>query len=417
MIQAAVLGFGTVGSGVVEVLDRNRDAVKGRVPEGIDVKYILDLREFPESPYKDKVVHDVNVILDDPEVKIVIETMGGTGAAYAFTKSALERGKSVCTSNKANVAAHGPELLRIAKEHHCSYLYEASVGGGIPIIRPLNTSLAQEHITEIFGILNGTTNYILTKMEREGTSFEAALKEAQRLGYAEANPEADVEGHDACRKIAILSSIITGKTIDWEDLYCEGITKVTPEDFAYARALGYKVKLLGVSRAPEGGGFDIHVAPYLVPESSMLATVSDVYNGILVHGDMVDDLLFYGQGAGKLATASAVVSDVIACGESLGKTLPDRWTAAEVGKPAPFGTMKRRFYVRIDAAETAKAKELFGNGITEVEKTADAATAAGDPAGSASFAFVTEALSEDDFAKKAAELATLQNRIRILDRK
>ena len=222
MIKAAVLGFGTVGSGVVELFDINRDSVKRRVPEGVEVKYILDLREFPDSPYADRVVHDFNIILDDPEIRVICETMGGKEPAFTFSKKALERGISVCTSNKELVAAHGPELLRIAAENNCSYLFEASVGGGIPIIRPMNTSLAPEYITKIIGILNGTTNYMMTRMEQEDISFEDVLKQAQDRGYAERNPEADIEGHDACRKIAILSSLMCGKTVRYPAPRCRG---------------------------------------------------------------------------------------------------------------------------------------------------------------------------------------------------
>ena len=218
MIQIAVLGFGTVGSGVVELIDKNQDAIRARFPEGVHVKYILDIREFPGSPYEDRVVHDMNVILEDPEVSIVCETMGGKEPAHTFSKSALERGKSVCTSNKELVAAFGPELIRTAAEHNCSYLFEASVGGGIPVIRPLLSALTQEKITSILGILNGTTNYIMTRMEDEGMGFDEVLKIAQEKGYAERNPEADVEGHDACRKIAILSSLVAGKTVRYEDI-------------------------------------------------------------------------------------------------------------------------------------------------------------------------------------------------------
>ena len=243
MIQMAVLGFGTVGGGVVEVIDKNQDVIRKTVPEGIYVKYILDLRDFPGSPYNDSVTHDYQDILDDPDISVICETMGGREPAYTFTKKALERGISVCTSNKELVAAHGPELLEIAKEHNCSYLFEASVGGGIPLIRPINACLTQEDITAVFGILNGTTNYILTRMEKSGLSFENALREAQEKGYAERNPAADVEGHDACRKIAILSSLISGKTVRYEDIPCEGISRVTTVDFGYARSMNRAIRL------------------------------------------------------------------------------------------------------------------------------------------------------------------------------
>ena len=227
MINMAVLGFGTVGSGVVELIDRNQEVIRRSVPEGIYVKYILDLRDFPQSPYNSRVTHDYQDILDDGGISVICETMGGREPAFTFTKKALEKGISVCTSNKELVAAHGPELLKIAAKNNCSYLFEASVGGGIPLIRPIRECLTQENITSIFGILNGTTNYIMTRMEKAGLSFDTALKEAQENGYAERNPEADVEGHDACRKIAILSSLMSGKTVRYEDIPCEGISRIT----------------------------------------------------------------------------------------------------------------------------------------------------------------------------------------------
>ena len=264
MIQIAVLGFGTVGSGDVELIDKNQDAIRARFPEGVHVKYILDIREFPGSPYADRVVHDMNVILEDPEVSIVCETMGGKEPAHTFSKSALERGKSVCTSNKELVAAFGPELIRIAAEHNCSYLFEASVGGGIPVIRPLLSALTQEKITSILGILNGTTNYIMTRMEDEGMGFDEVLKIAQEKGYAERNPEADVEGHDACRKIAILSSLVAGKTVRYEDIPCEGISRITTEDMKYARSMNMAVRLLGMNRVDD----DLKNIPFIMYRAS-----------------------------------------------------------------------------------------------------------------------------------------------------
>ena len=238
MIQVAVLGYGTVGSGVVEVIEKNKAEINKKSGEELNIRYILDLRDFPGDPYEDKVVHDVELILNDPEVQIICETMGGLKPAYDFTRRALLAGKSVCTSNKELVAVHGPELIQIAHENKCNYLFEASVGGGIPIIRPLNYSLTAEKIDAITGILNGTTNYILSKMEKEGADFADVLKEAQEKGYAERNPEADVEGYDACRKIAILSSLMSGKNVKYEDIYTEGITKITSTDFTYAHAMG-----------------------------------------------------------------------------------------------------------------------------------------------------------------------------------
>lgn len=245
MINVAVLGYGTVGSGVVEVIETNKEVIDKRAGEELHVKYILDLRDFPGDPYEDRVVHDYSIILNDPEVSIICETMGGNEPAFTFSMQALKAGKSVCTSNKELVANHGAELIRTARENCCNYLFEASVGGGIPIIRPLNVALTAERIELINGILNGTTNYILTKMAEEGSDFDACLKEAQEKGYAERNPEADVEGYDACRKIAILSSLMTGKTVRYEDIYTEGITKITKEDFLYAKKMNKFIKLLG----------------------------------------------------------------------------------------------------------------------------------------------------------------------------
>ena len=358
MIQMAVLGFGTVGGGVVEVIDRNQEVIRKTVPQGIFVKYILDLRDFPDSPYNDRVTHDYQDILDDGEISVICETMGGREPAYTFTKKALERGISVCTSNKELVAAHGPELLEIARCHNCSYLFEASVGGGIPLIRPINACLTQEDITSVFGILNGTTNYILTRMERSGLSFEDALREAQEKGYAERNPAADVEGHDACRKIAILSSLISAKTVRYEDIPCEGISRITTADFGYARSMKMAIKLLGVSRKQEDGGLSVRTAPFLVREDHPLHSVQDVFNGVFVHGNMVDDLMFYGRGAGKYPTASAVVSDVMECARNLGRNVDCNWSG-EVLKIADPMKESYRYFVRLDQDEKEAAAAAF----------------------------------------------------------
>ena len=318
MIHVAVLGYGTVGSGVVEVIETNKEAIDKRAAAKLNIKYILDLRDFPGDPYEDKVVHDFNIIMNDPEVTVICETMGGLHPAYEFSRQALLAGKSVCTSNKELVANHGPELIRIARENHCNYLFEASVGGGIPIIRPLNYSLTAEKIDSITGILNGTTNYILTKMDKEGADFEEVLKEAQEKGYAERNPEADVEGYDACRKIAILSSLMCGKNVNYEEIYTEGITKITAADFLYAKQMDKSIKLLAMSRDREDGFFAM-VAPFMISRSHPLYSVSGVFNAIYVHGNMLGDSMYYGRGAGKLPTASAVVSDVVDCARHQGQ--------------------------------------------------------------------------------------------------
>ena len=403
MIKMAVLGFGTVGSGVVELIDRNQDVIRKTVPEGIYVKYILDLREFPGSPYEDRVTHDYNDILDDGEISVICETMGGRRPAYDFTKAALERGISVCTSNKELVAAHGPELLKIAAANRCSYLFEASVGGGIPLIRPINECLTQENITAVSGILNGTTNYILTRMERAGLSFESALREAQEKGYAERNPEADVEGHDACRKIAILSSLICGRTVRYEDIPCEGISRITTADFGYARAMNMAIKLLGISRRKEDGSMSVRTAPFLVREDHPLHSVQDVFNGVFVHGNMVDDLMFYGRGAGKFPTASAVVSDVMECAKNIGRTVRFLWDDEVMALSDPEAE-SYRYFVRIDASEAETAGGLFGQ-LPEVRYQ-------GEPAGE--FAFVTPRMTEKEFRAAESSLHSMKQCIRLL---
>ena len=398
MVHVAVLGYGTVGSGVVEVLENNKDKITSRAGEVLDVKYILDLRDFPGDPYETKVVHDVNIILDDPVISVICETMGGIEPAYTFTKRALMAGKSVCTSNKELVATHGPELLRIAKENHCNYLFGASVGGGIPIIRPMNSALTAEKIESIHGILNGTTNYILTKMDKEGADFEDVLKEAQEKGYAERNPEADVEGYDACRKIAILSSLMTAKYVKYEEIYTEGITKITSADFKYAKALHKSIKLLAMSK-DEGDGYVAMVAPCMISQEHPLFCVSDVFNAVFVHGNMLGDTMFYGRGAGKLATASAVVADVVDCARHLGKTVTCLWDE-EVIRLKDYRDSSKKFFVRVKEEGAKKVEELFGN--VEKIQVLDG-----------EFGFVTEVMTEREFANKAEQLPEMITRIRV----
>lgn len=311
MVNVAILGFGVVGSGVAEVLATNGPHIDQKVDDLIRLKYILDVRDFPDSPFAGKVVHDFSVIENDPEVSIVVETIGGAKAALDFTRRALRAGKSVVTSNKELVAEHGCELLALAAEQGVSYLFEASVGGGIPILRPLNQCLAANEIEEITGILNGTTNYILTRMIRGGLSFDAALKEAQANGYAEQDPTADIEGHDACRKICILASLAFGRHIYPRQVPAEGITGVTLSDVAWAEACGKKLKLLGRAIRQADGRVCAYVSPHLVDVENPLAGVEDVFNAIAVKGNAIGDVMFYGRGAGKLPTASAVVADVI----------------------------------------------------------------------------------------------------------
>lgn len=397
MIQVAVMGYGTVGSGVVEVIEKNKEEINKKSNEALNIKYILDLRDFPGDPYEDKIVHDVEVILNDPEVQIICETMGGLKPAYEFTKRALMSGKSVCTSNKELVATHGPELIQIAHEHTCNYLFEASVGGGIPIIRPLNYSLTAEKIDAISGILNGTTNYILTKMEREGAAFEEVLKEAQEKGYAERNPEADIEGYDACRKIAILSSLMCGKNVRYQDIYTEGITKITADDFKYAKGMDCTIKLLGLAKE-ENGGLYAMVSPFLISKSHPLSMVNDVFNAVCVHGNMLGDSMYYGRGAGKLPTASAVVSDVVDCARHIGKIITCFWDAEDV-KLTNVDEVERAFFVRVEKAKEQEAKETFGD-VKEITAGVDG-----------EFAFVTGRMSEKEFNEKAEKVGVI-SRIR-----
>lgn len=398
MIQVAVLGYGTVGSGVVEVIEKNKAEINKKSGEELNVKYILDLRDFPGDPYADKVVHDVNRILDDPEVKIICETMGGLKPAYDFTKKALSLGKSVCTSNKELVAAHGPELIRVAHENKCNYLFEASVGGGIPIIRPLNYSLTAEKIDAITGILNGTTNYILTKMDREGADFESVLKEAQEKGYAERNPEADVEGYDACRKIAILSSLMCCKNVKYEEIYTEGITKITATDFVYARAMGRTIKLLAQSKEVDGKLFAM-VAPFMISRDNPLYMVNDVFNAVCVHGNMLGNSMYYGKGAGKLPTASAVVSDVVDCARHIGKVIMCFWDDEDV-KVSDVSEARRAFFVRVDMAKEKEAIDTFKS-VRVIEADVEG-----------EFAFVTDVMSEKEFNEKADAVGII-SRIRM----
>lgn len=399
MVKVAVLGYGTVGSGIVEVIKTNQDIVGKKAGEEIDVKYILDLRDFPGDPYENLVVHDVEIILNDPEVMIVCEAMGGVEPAYTFTKRAISAGKSVCTSNKELVAKHGPELIQLARENHCNYLFEASVGGGIPIIRPINSSLTPEHIDAVTGILNGTTNYILTKMEQEGAGFEEVLKAAQEKGYAERNPEADVEGYDACRKIAILSSLVYGKNVEYEKIYTEGITKISTDDFAYAKKIGATIKLLAMSKEVEGRYFAM-VAPFLITREHPLYNVNGVFNGILVHGNTLGNTMYYGAGAGKLPTASAVVSDVIDCARHIGKNILCFWEPEELALSG-IEDSKKRFFVRMKGTDREKAAEVFGE-IDVID-----AGIAGE------IGFMTGVMTEKAYQEKAAEAGNVLSMIRV----
>ncbi|MEE3392408.1 MAG: homoserine dehydrogenase [Lachnospiraceae bacterium] len=386
MFNAAVLGYGTVGSGVVQIINENADVISSRLHDTIKVKYVLDLREFDNDPVQKILVHDFNIIKDDPEVDIVVETMGGINPAYEFVKASLEAGKNVCTSNKALVAAHGPELLDIAEEHSVNFLFEASVGGGIPIIRPLKTSCAPEDILEIRGILNGTTNYILTKMTDEGLNFADVLKDAQLKGFAERNPEADIEGYDAARKIAILASLAYGRNVDFEDVYTEGITNISDTDIVYVKKLGGKIKLFGIAKKHEHG-VTVSVVPMIIRPDDPLFNVDGVYNAILVRGNMLGDVMFYGQGAGKLPTASAVVSDVMEAAKHRHINIKTVWSHEKLGLE-PFGDTFSRFFVRLKGGREVNEAKVAG--LFKKIKTIDA----GFPD---EYAFITDQMKESDF--------------------
>ena len=360
MINVAVLGYGTVGSGVVEVINTNHESINKRAGQEINVKYVLDLRDFPGDPVEKILVHDYEQIVNDPEVDIVVEVMGGVEPAYTFVKKALLAGKNVCTSNKALVADKGRELMDIAREKSINFLFEASCGGGIPIIRVINSSLTGDEIDEVTGILNGTTNYMLYKMSTEGCEFDTVLKEAQQKGYAEADPTADVEGYDACRKIAILSSLAYSEYFDYKDIYTEGITKITPEDMEYAAKLGRTIKLLGTSRRNADGTCYAMVAPFLIGRDSPLYSVNDVFNAVFVHGNMLGDAMFYGSGAGKLPTASAVVGDIVDAAKHLHTTIFTNWNSTPA-KLRPLDQVSGRFFVRVKKEAAEEAKEVFEN--------------------------------------------------------
>ena len=379
MIKVAIMGFGTIGSGVAEVLDINKKSIAARVGDEVELKYVLDLRDFEGDPIQEKIVHDYKVIAEDPEVAIVVETMGGVEPAYTFVKTMLEAGKHVTTSNKALVAAKGAELIALAKEKNVNFMFEASVGGGIPIIRPLNSCLTADEIEEITGIVNGTTNYMMTEMTEKGADFNEVLKDAQAKGYAEKDPTADVEGYDACRKI--------------------GITKITPTDIKYAQVMGRAIKLLATSKkGPKG--YTAIVAPFLLPASHPLYAVNGVFNAIFVHGNVLGDAMFYGSGAGKLPTASAVVADVVEMAKNLDKNIPIEWSSKKL-ELADYREWENRFFIRTTADKVA-VERVFGT-VTYVQ--AEGVTG--------ELGFVTEKISESDCEKKEAELGNVLQKIRV----
>ena len=401
MKKIAVLGYGVVGSGTVEVLYKNKDALEKKIGEEYDVKYILDLRDFPDSPYADKFTKNFDDIVNDPEVNIVAEVLGGVQFAYPYVKACLEAGKSVVTSNKELVAAKGAELLKIAREHDVNFFFEASVGGGIPIIRPLNQCLSANEIDVIAGILNGTTNFILTKMIKEGMGFDEALKIAQDLGYAERNPAADVEGHDTCRKICILASLAFGKHVYPDNIHTEGITKITLEDVKYCESMGAVIKLIGYATRDDDK-VAIMTCPAVIEGESQLAGVNDVFNAILVKGDATGDVVFYGKGAGKLPTASAVVSDIVIAAKEKTTSRMMSWEDSEQNFITPVDNISNKFYVRA-IAEKTKIEELFGE-VRYLWR---------ENAPENEVAFITELMNEKKFAEKCKEINVIGS-IRVL---
>ncbi len=399
MIKVAVMGYGTVGSGVVEVLDINRNSIAKRAGDEIVVKYVLDLRDFPGEPIQEKIVHDYQTIENDPEVQIVVETMGGVEPAYTFVKAMLNAGKHVTTSNKALVAAKGAELIALAKEKNVNFMFEASVGGGIPIIRPLNSSLTADEIEEITGIVNGTTNYMMTKMSEEGSEFDDVLKDAQAKGYAEKDPTADIEGYDACRKIAILTSLVCGQQVDFEDIHTEGITKISATDIKYAKAMGRAIKLLASSKKV-GEGYVAMVAPFLLPQTHPLYSVNGVFNAIFVHGNVLGDAMFYGSGAGKLPTASAVVSDVVDMAKHLDVNIAVEWSSKKL-ELVDYKNLENCYFVRT-TADKATVEKAFG--AVEYVVAEDV---------SGELGFITENMSEAEYERRAALLDDVLQMIRV----
>ncbi|MCI8917151.1 MAG: homoserine dehydrogenase [Eubacterium sp.] len=397
-MKIAVMGYGTIGSGVVKVIETNQESICKKIGEGIEVKYILDLRDFQGDPMQDKVVHDYQAIAQDPEIAIVVESMGGVEPAYTFVKAMLEAGKSVTTSNKALVAVHGAELIETAKQQNVNFMFEASVGGGIPIIRALNSCLTADRIEEISGIVNGTTNYMMTRMAQEGCEFEDVLKDAQEKGYAEKDPTADIEGHDAGRKIAILTSLIAGQQVDFEDVYTEGISRITATDIMYAKKMGRVIKLLATSRQV-GDTYAVMVAPFLLPEDHPLYTVNGVFNAVFVRGNMLGDAMFYGSGAGSLPTASAVVADVVELARHIGRHIELEWRPERL-EIADYRQQQGRFFVRAKADRT-EIERVFGT-VEYVEV----------PELSGENGFITACMKEAEYEAEAAQLAGIVQMIR-----
>ena len=403
MAKVAIMGYGTVGSGVYDIIKTNSDKLsRSANGESVDIKYILDIRDFDDHPEKELFTKEFNDILNDDEVSVVAEVMGGLHPAYEFTKSLLEAGKSVVTSNKELVATYGTELLEIARGKNVSFLFEASVGGGIPIIRPMHQCLTANNILKIAGILNGTTNYILDQMIRKGKTFETALKDAQNNGFAERNPAADIEGHDACRKIAILASLASGKMIDYNDIDTDGITNITLDDVKYAAAMDSVIKLIGYAQFDENGKVYSIVSPMVIKNSSPLAGVDGVFNAIMVTGDCVGDVMFYGKGAGKLPTASAVVADVVDAVKHSDRSKKIFWEKPTENIMADIDSKKFEYFVRTtDSAENVQ--KIFGK-CEFVDNIIDNESA-----------FVTSPLTKSEVEEKLAKLSDVVANIRVMD--
>ncbi|WP_027621789.1 homoserine dehydrogenase [Acetivibrio clariflavus] len=415
MINVAVLGYGVVGSGVVEIIKKNCESISQKAGQEIRVKKILDIRDFDDTcPDKALITKNPEEIFGDDSINIVVETIGGAKIAYEYTKRALECGKHVVTSNKELVATYGPELLKIAKNNNINYLFEASVGGGIPIIRPLNRCLAANEIYSIVGILNGTTNYILTQMKKDGKDFDVALKEAQKNGYAEANPTADIEGHDSCRKIAILSSIAYNEFVDYKNIYTEGISKITLTDIKYAESLNASIKLVAMSEKV-GDKIVARVSPAIVDKDNPLYNVEDVFNAIVVKGDAIGEAMFYGRGAGKLPTASAVVADIIEIVKHWGSCGGYDWNVVEGSNVIDIMETKAKYLVRIKTDNESEAKELVNSLYGNVEWLKPLKVQQKDE-----LAFVTENILEKEHKEKFEVISNseavreLVNTIRIL---
>lgn len=392
-MKVAIMGYGTIGSGVAEVLEVNKDVIAKRVGEPLELKYVLDLRDFEGDPIADKIVHDYKTIVEDPEVDIVVETMGGVEPAYTFVKAMLEAGKNVATSNKALVADKGADLIATAKANNVNFMFEASVGGGIPIIRAIQECLTGDVVEEIAGIVNGTTNYMMTEMSEKGSDFDDVLKDAQAKGYAEKDPTADIEGHDACRKIAILTSLVAGRHVDYNDIPTEGISHITATDIKYAKAMGRAIKLLATSKEV-GDTYVARVAPFLLDPSHPLYNVNGVFNAVFVHGNMLGDGMFYGSGAGKLPTASAVVGDVVRMAKHVNMNIKIEWHHDKL-ELADASQMENRFFVRT-TSDKAAVEAAFG----EVEYV--------DAGVSGELGFVTSLMKECDYVAKSAGVDVLQ---------